>query len=132
MVRGAPTEREGFEQKAQSLNRMVRERVVSEEQHSHVNLPMHSKEKGNHTKEQKDRQCVPWPLRLSSAHARERSDLALRGAGNNNFRVFCTQETRGHLITANVSLSRPACTLVRAMLLLLLAVVVSICNGENT
>ena len=27
---------------------------------------MHSKEKGNHTKEQKDRQCVPWRSRLIS------------------------------------------------------------------
>ena len=101
---------------------------MSEEQHSHVNLPMHSKEKGNHTKEQKDSGCFDVGV---VSPARERSDLALRGAGNNNFRGFCAL-ARQNAHTANMSLSRPACTLVRAMLLLLLAVVVSICNGENT
>ena len=98
---------------------------------------MHSKEKGNRTKEQKDRQCVLVAGEGVVSPARTHVSAAIwpyAGAGNNNFRGVLrsrSPETRGHR-TANVSLSRPACTLVRAMLLLLLAVVVSICNGENT
>ena len=63
---------------------------------------MHSKEKGNRTKEQKDRQCVLVAGEGVVSPARTHVSAAIwpyAGAGNNNFRGVLrsrSPETRGH------------------------------------